>query len=111
MNRVVTLLILCSAASAQTIIYRAVVYDAVVSWPFTTYTKIYVVFPPEADVSPAKNNTNFRNNVMTQDVIDGSDRSRTLESGRDDGPNHKPLLSQHRHMPGGYGSSNLLSHI
>jgi hypothetical protein len=71
MYRVICVLIFCSVASAQTIIYRAVVYDAVVNWPFTTYTKIYVVFPPEADVSPAKNNTNFRNNVMTQDVIDG----------------------------------------
>ena len=39
-----------------------------VNSPFTTYTKIYVVFPPQAS---GNNNTNLKSAVMPQASIDG----------------------------------------
>lgn len=71
-DALIALLLLPTFSMAQTTIYgsntqltgNATVINAATA-------RIYVVFPPQSDQSPAKNNTNFKANVMTQGAIDG----------------------------------------
>lgn len=71
----ILIFILAHSAVAQTKIYGKssstpidIYGDPTVLNAATIYTRIYVVFPPEA---PGTNNTNFVANVMTQSAIDG----------------------------------------
>jgi hypothetical protein len=63
--------VLCTALPAQTVLYGSgtqVVGSTTLINPATTYTRIYVVFPPQTS---GNNNTNFISNVMKQSAIDG----------------------------------------
>jgi hypothetical protein len=67
------LLGLCTGALAQTTLSGHTVLQGtnVTINPGSTYTHIYVVFPPQSDPFHASNNTNFKTYMMTQSAIEG----------------------------------------
>ena len=61
----------CGVFAQTKIVGTTVINGATTINPGSTYTHIYVVFPPQSDPFHASNNTNFKTYVMPQNAIEG----------------------------------------
>jgi hypothetical protein len=61
----------CGVFAQTKIVGNTVINGATTINPGSTYTHMYVVFPPQSNPFHASNNTNFKTNVMPQNAIEG----------------------------------------